>query len=239
MRAVLLLVVTLGLAAPAMAQDRYGPAPVGNRGRTDALPPGMRTLHWAGKTRPAAPAPPPEAALPQPLADGALRRTSTAPVGDAPWRNLGAQTQSSAPAPVAGPAAAAEPQARPSVPVASNGPLMPAAPAQAQPVQQAQAQSATPDYRTEDGPPPARSQGDQARYYSLHREYGQTPDPVAIPEKTQVFLAGGPLGPDLDDQAAEDADTGQTAAARKAQLAADWRAAGDGGASQRVQIIRP
>jgi hypothetical protein len=238
MRKPLLLILLLAAAAPVAAQDRYGPAPVGNRGRTDALPPGMRTLNWAGKT---APTPPPSAqaraqqAILDPITGGALRHTSiptsapapvqqasAAPADNAPWRRLTGLPQ----------AVPQTPQARPSMPVEAQGPLPAAAPATA---------SEQPEYRTDTtATSTPTAQGDQARYYSLHRDYGETPDPVAIPEKSQVFLAGGPLGPRLDEPTDEaEVDTGRTAAIRKARVSGDWDAPSDSAAVSRVQITRP
>jgi hypothetical protein len=77
------------------------------------------------------------------------------------------------------------------------------------------------------GLPPAAQRaptGEQARYYSLHREYGETPDSIPAPEKSQVFLAGGPLASGVGDgdEAIDSESTGRTAAINKARLAADW-----------------
>jgi hypothetical protein len=68
------------------------------------------------------------------------------------------------------------------------------------------------------------ARGEQARYYSLHREYGETPDAIPTPEKGQVFLAGGPLASGVGDgdEAIDTESTGRTAAINKARLAADW-----------------
>jgi len=236
MRAALVLILALTVAAPAAAQDRYGPAPVGNRGRADALPPGMRTLGWSGKVAPTARRAPQEQANLDPLPGGALRQTSVPgatrplvqpatpsgpPAENAPWRRLTGIPQNPA-------VDASAPPARPSTPIEAQGLAPPASPS-------------TPDYRTDAAATstPA-AQGDQARYYSLHREYGETPDPVSMPEKTQVFLAGGPLGPRLDEEVDEaEVDTGRTAAANRSRVTADWGGSSDTAAVRRVQITRP
>ncbi len=72
--------------------------------------------------------------------------------------------------------------------------------------------------------PRAAATGEQARYYSLHREYGETPDAIPAPDKSQVFLAGGPLASGVGDgdEAIDTESTGRTAALNKARLAADW-----------------
>jgi hypothetical protein len=131
--------------------------------------------------------------------------------------------------------------ARPTAPVGQGRPLAPVLAGGPPPAPAANAAPATPDYRTEVAPSSTTpAQGEQARYYSLHREYGETPDPIAMPEKTQVFLAAVPLSSlDLPDN--QDADTGQTAANNKARVAADWGAADDPSTStsRRVQITRP
>jgi hypothetical protein len=132
------------------------------------------------------------------------------PPENAPWKRL---TGISTPRPTATPATMEEaaPPAQPTTPVAAPGPL-PAA--QAYPASTTEHTSA--------------ATGEQAKYYSLHRDYGETPDAIPVPEKSQVFLAGGPLASgvgegDEDIDKAEGDGTGKTAAAVKARLAADWR----------------
>ncbi len=214
------------LATSALAEDRYGPAT--NKGVGTALPAPVARLTWPGKVARATTEAEMEA--PQPLVDGSLRRTSVygaaprpvavatanaAPeVENAPWRRLTGIT--TAPRPTATPGDAAStadapdsPPARPTTPVATPGTL-PAA--QGYPASTTARNSST---------------GDHAKYYSLHREYGETPDAIAVPEKSQVFLAGGPLNSgvgegDADIDKAEGDGTGKTAAAKKARIAADW-----------------
>lgn len=223
MRAVLPACLLLTLAAPALAEDRYGPqnpAAAASAAAVSYAP--VRRLTWAGKVEAAAPEAAPVEEI-RPLADGVLRRTSAygaaptpaprapvppavvasagpPPAENAPWRRLTGVT--AAPRPTATPAsreeAAVTPQAKPTTPVAATGAL-PAA------------------QRT-------AAAGEQARYYSLHREYGETPDAIAAPEKGQVFLAGGPLASGVGDgdEAIDTESTGRTAAINKARLAADW-----------------
>jgi hypothetical protein len=97
-----------------------------------------------------------------------------------------------------------------------------------------------PDDRTDAARATPAPQGEQARYYSLHRNYGETPDPIPIPQPTQVFLAAVPLS-SLDQPDNQDADTGRTAAENKARITADWGAADDPSVNttRRVQITRP
>ncbi len=216
MRALPLACLLLSLAAPAMAEDRYGPPTAAQTAPISYAP--VSRLSWPGKVEPAAVETKADEPI-RPLADGALRRTSVygatpafvprapipppapavvanagpPPAENAPWRRL--TGVSAAPRPTAAPAAMEEAAAKP--PVALPGP-----------------------------PPAAQSAptGEQARYYTLHREYGETPDAIAAPEKSQVFLAGGPLASGVGDgdEAIDSESTGRTAAINKARLAADW-----------------
>ena len=229
MRALSLACLLLTLSAPAMAEDRYGPQnPAALAAASAALAPTAR-LSWHGKVEPAGAVSGGVAEPMRPLADGVLRRTgaygaappamrapapaqmavAAPPAENAPWKRL-----LNSPAPAAAPVAMEEapaqpaPQAPPAEPVAA-----PAPPAAARPYAAAR---------------PAPAAGDQARYYSLHREYGETPDAIPAPQKTQVFLAGGPLNSGVGDgDAAETDSTGKTAALNKARIAADWRASAD------------
>lgn len=224
MRALSLACLLLTLAAPAVAQDRYGPQSAARAAAITYAP--VAHLNWPGKVQPAAPQVAAQEAV-RPLTDGVLRHTSayggaisakpaavTPPTPtvvanagppaaeNAPWRRL--TGASSAPRPTAAPAAMedAAPQAQPTTPVATSV-AAPAAP------------------RPNDA---ATAAGEQARYYSLHREYGETPDAIPAPDKNQVFLAGGPLnsGVGEGDDALDTEGTGRTAALNKARLAADW-----------------
>ena len=220
MRALPFACLLLTLAAPAMAEDRYGPSSAALAAPITYAP--VAHLRWAGKVEPAAPQAQSAEERVRPLADGLLRRTSayaaalaptpatrpaspaadaaTPPAENAPWRRL--TGASSAPRPTAAPAAMEEaaPQARPTTPVVATS--MPAPPA----------------------PRAAATPGEQARYYSLHRDYGETPDAIPAPDKGQVFLAGGPLASGVGDgdEAIDTESTGRTAALNKARLAADW-----------------
>ena len=220
MRALPFACLLLTVAAPALAEDRYGPPSAAPAAPITYAP--VAHLRWAGKVEPAAPQAQSAEEPVRPLADGLLRRTSayaaapapapaarpaaptaeaaTPPAENAPWRRLTAA--SSAPRPTAAPMAMEEaaPQARPTTPVVAPSTPTPPAPGAA----------ATP--------------GEQARYYSLHREYGETPDAIPAPDKSQVFLAGGPLASGVGDgdEAIDTQSTGRTAALNKARLAADW-----------------
>lgn len=234
MRALPLACLLLTLATSAFAEDRYGPQRNGAAGAASFAP--VARLSWPGKVAPAVIEAAQEPDLPRPLADGSLRRTSVyenmplpvpptppaaappapavvadagaPPAENAPWRRL---TSISAPRPTANPPAmddaAATPEARPTTPVATPGRLPAAQPYPASTTERASAAT-----------------GDQARYYSLHREYGETPDAIPTPEKSQVFLAGGPLnsGVGEGDEAPDSEGTGRTAETNKARLAAEW-----------------
>ena len=221
----------LTLSAPAMAEDRYGPQnPTAmNAAPSNAAPsaamPSVR-LSWHGKVEPSAPAADLDASAPmRPLADGALRRTGAygQPLPVMP-----------APAMAAPPPAPAQQTANPA-PQAENAPwkrLMGPAPAPAAtntmadaPAPAVTVPASPPAPQTQLAARPAAAAGDQARYYSLHREYGETPDAIPAPQKTQVFLDGGPLNAGVGDGDAVETDsTGKTAANNKARIAADWRA---------------
>jgi len=213
MRALLPACLLLTLAAPAVAQDRYGPQSAARAAPITYAP--VAHLNWPGKVEPAAPQAPTAEPV-RPLADGVLRRTSAyagapasvasvsrpappavvadaapPPAENAPWRRL--TGVASAPRPTIAPAAMED-----ATPVAAPSTSAPA--------------------------PRAAATGEQARYYSLHREYGETPDTIPAPDKSQVFLAGGPLtsGVGDGDEAIDTGSTGRTAALNKARLAADW-----------------
>ena len=209
MRALAPVCLLLTLAAPAMAEDRYGPPSTAHAAPISYAP--VARLNWPGKVEPAAP----EAAFEvdttsPPLADGALRRTSAYTSGASP-RPIPEQP---APAVVANAAPPAENAPWRRLTGASSAPRPTAAPA----AMEEAAPQATP------AAPRAAATGDQARYYSLHREYGETPDAIPAPDKSQVFLAGGPLASGVgdDDEAIDTESTGRTAALNKARLAADW-----------------
>ena len=211
MRALPFACLLLTLAAPAMAEDRYGPpsaAPITYAPVTH--------LSWSGKVEPAAPHVPTVAESGRPLADGVLRRTSA--YAGAPASVAAASI--SRPAPPAVVADAAPPPAE-------NAPwrrLTGVASTPRPTVAPAAMEEAAPQATPVAAAPRAATSGEQARYYSLHREYGETPDAIPAPDKSQVFLAGGPLtsGVGDGDEAIDTESTGRTAALNKARLAADW-----------------
>lgn len=229
MRVLPLACLLLTLSAPAMAEDRYGPqTPAAATAVVSAAMPTAR-LSWHGKVEPAAPAANIDASAPtHPLADGVLRRTgaygvpapapampapppaqvqaanAAPPAENAPWKRLMGPTPTVAPT-------AMEEAAAPVLPV--------------NPAQGAAASVPLPAVQASAAARPAATPGDQTRYYSLHREYGETPDAIPAPQKTQIFLAGGPLNAGVGDGDAVETDsTGKTAANNKARIAADWRA---------------
>jgi hypothetical protein len=71
----------------------------------------------------------------------------------------------------------------------------PAAPAQAQPPAQQLAQN---DTTAAPAASPAVLQPTGAHFYSLHREYGLTPDPVVTPKDRPMVLIGPPDNPSSD-----------------------------------------
>jgi Meckel syndrome type 1 protein len=191
--AIAIAVLSLGLSpliARAQAMpDRYGPTDpmtVGGRGGRVAQ---VSLLSWTGKV---------DALRGPQSASDSLRGpepldTST---GQAVRSANGARIQPASVAPQA-----AAPQPLPSAPLArlptslyDNGGGAPGAP-QARPTQPVQSQALAPA-----GPPQAQSaqaepqaassDAQTPRYYSLHREYGLTPDP--IPQAQASVLALGP-----------------------------------------------
>ena len=187
--------VALGAAGPAAAQSNGYSGPM---------------LSWAGKTAAPVTAPPPPApmAMPSaPVGDEATayvappRRAAPAQRYVAPPEDRSPPTQdetrTSVPAPPpAAPATAYVARARPP------------APQEAPPTQVAQA---TPN------PTPAVSDSSRVppRLYSLHREYGMTPDPIAMPKDRGMVLVGPPdeakkETPD-DAAAAENGDSDKSA----------------------------
>jgi len=132
----------------------------------------------------AGPAPARAATAPAPV-----RSAAAAPPAHAPAVAL-ATAAPSKPVPAAPVPAKPAPQARAPIQTASAG--KPAAPPQA--VTSAQATPATPAAQTQVAmvaPPPAPPAAPvKARFYSLHRDYGDTPDPVALPAARPPVLIG-------------------------------------------------
>jgi hypothetical protein len=174
-----LALAAASLAGPGVAQDSgyHGPY-----------------LSWAGKSIPGAPAPAAAAApayaptpspappapmqalpmaAPRPPAPPAYSEPLPPPLPPAP----AAYVQPAAPAPPPAPVAMAAPTPRPTPPLP---------PAQSAPQPQALAQNT---------PPASASAPVHARFYSLHREYGMTPDPVTLPADRPMVLVGPPDNP--------------------------------------------
>jgi hypothetical protein len=225
----------VALAASAVsahaAEDRYGPTAV-RAGAAPTQPYAGPMLSWSGKVAPAAAAaaPPAGPAGPALLPGGLYRSALPVPAPAAPpMAPLTARTPVAAYAP---PVAA--PQSLYSRPMA-------AAPAAAPPP-----------------PSPTAIQGglyasSAPRFYSVHRPYGETPDPIAMPTqdgarafRPEASLAGAVslsgVGAGVRDAGAEDDDGGMAGvgaadaqdaaereAKRDAERAAARRAAAAGG----------
>jgi hypothetical protein len=167
--------------------------------------------------QPAEALPPPR---PQATASAAPVQAPAAPSTQMrePWRNLHAVASTTAPPPVAA-------QTTPHAPtqVASNQPA-PTQPAARTPAVQTPA--ATTQVATAETP----SAPVRARFYSLHRDYGDAPDPVALPPARPMVLIGpnqlatAPTGP-VGSGGAGDADgalgEGGQAQSASAQAAAN------------------
>jgi hypothetical protein len=195
------VIAVVGLAGVCAAQD-------GSDGLTQAAYHGP-FLTWAGKSAPPAAAPAPPAEYVSPLRA----------------------------APMPPPAPEALPVAAPSRPVANPAPppsVMPTPVALrsthlAPPAPMAYAPAPTPARVAAKGAakdPPAQQLAQAAaapraapplpptgvRFYSLHREYGMTPDPIAAPQDRPMVLIGPPDNPPQQSQ--DDAQDGQKAAHR-------------------------
>lgn len=169
MRLSLALLATIACAQTAAAQtveDRYGPprtvaraeADTGSAQRVATLSPyAGRMLNWSGKLAPQTP-PTPEAGFePQPVPQAAPQPVAPTPVAATP-----------APRPVVAP------PARPVAVQAHAAPLpdsLYAAPPPAAPAPQRMAAAAT-------RPATPASTGSNSRLYSVHREYGLSPDAI-------------------------------------------------------------
>jgi hypothetical protein len=174
--------VVVGYAGAALAQDSGYHGPL---------------LSWTGKTPAAAPAPPPApAAIPAP--PEAAPRAYVAPARrfatEAPQRRAD-------PTPSAAPAARSSAMDN----AWSEAPLAPAAPAAAPLIARRDPAPAAPGAAMASRPPgaphdvaeaapptaPAGARG-SPHFYSLHREYGITPDPIARPKDQGMVLIGPP-----------------------------------------------
>ena len=231
-----LLLAIAALAASAAsahaAEDRYGSS--ATVARAAAAPYAGPMLSWSGKTGPAVPQSPMATAPARPeMLPGGLYRPGPAP--QVPMSQAALQPQRAPLYPPAGYAApAAAPQSlysrpTPSTPVAALAPP----------------------------PSPPAIQGglyatNLPRYYSVHRAYGETPDPIQMPPpgdhaayRPEASLAGAVAltgvgdgvqrdGAGDDDSmagvgAADAADDAERAAKRDAERAAARRAAASGG----------
>jgi len=185
MRAIQALAVStlalLSAASVAAAQDdRYDPPrpnvvgdgvvrdSVGGEGRVAPAVYKGPFLTWAGKASPApsSPPPPPPAVAPPVVAPAAF---ASSPPHQPPMAQVASPA---APPPVEPPLSAQAMMAPPAAPPAPAQATSTAAPA-------AQASATT--------------QG--ARFYSLHRDYGLTPDPDPAPTGNPLVLVGPPTGP--------------------------------------------
>ena len=255
MRLVLAIaVLTASAAGSAQAGDRYGSAVAAPRDSAAAVAVSYSgpMLTWSGKTAPAVPQTPLSAIAPPTMTPGGLYRPAAAPaqVVQAPVVQAPrVQTPAVQPAPVYASAwtpPAAAPQSLYSRPAAAAPVAAPVAVAVAAPV----AALAPP-------PAPAPALGglyatNAPRFYSVHRPYGETPDPIPMPPagaqtafRPEASLAGavalsgvgdGVRGDDAGDDdgmagvgAADEADEAARAAKRDAERAAARRAAAAGG----------
>lgn len=205
-----LLLASAGVAsAQSLVQDRYGPPPAAAAHQSQPAAPGVggyggQMLGWAGKRSPAAAsAGSPSPARPEPMA--LARQFAPASAAFAP--------PPTAPRPTPDVQPGYEPVLRASIPAAADaapdllggpptgslptsiygGPAVPAPQPAPTPRTYAQA-SATP-----------RAGGSQL--YSLHREYGMTPDAIPTPPAGDNFiLVGPPETPDTSDDGEEPAE---------------------------------
>ncbi|HEY5105833.1 MAG TPA: hypothetical protein VII73_03560 [Caulobacteraceae bacterium] len=154
-----------GPATPALSSDPDGAAPV------SPAPYRGRFLQWAGKTTPAPQPTPVAAPLPpvQPVAS-----LPAAP----PPQIFYAPPVPPAPRPASAPMAA----------IMAPAPMapLPAAPPAAAPLPPAPAAKLA----LAAAPPPSQAGWVHSRFYSLHREYGDTPDAVALPVNRPPVLIG-------------------------------------------------
>lgn len=221
MRVILAFATTLALASSAAAQtvpDRYGPARpvVMAAATTPAAVYGGRMLSWSSKTAPVAeapqvpqapPAPQPRAERPPAQADlmsraytlGAVEQPTPAPARPASLYDS-PSPQAFAPQPLAPQPA---PIARQSAPAPRQSAPAPAVAQQQQPAE---------PIRMAAAPMTPPGGGAPVRLYSLHRQYGMTPDPTPqVPKGEHYVLIGPPdtaqPNPDSDADAAK-ADDG-------------------------------
>jgi len=202
-------------SAQVMVQDRYGPPPaqaMASPSTADGAPVGF--LGWPGKTAPRSQPSPGAAARPEPLALARQfdrRLTATLAPAPAPLRAL---PPPQAPQPAAVAASGDLPPFRPgSEPVLRGGGLDPAQAGTAPALLGGPPAQAS----IYDAPPPApapvavaaapRAPGAGGQLYSLHRQYGLTPDAIPAPPSGQHYILVGPPdepAPPADDEATDD-----------------------------------
>lgn len=191
MRSVLVIAVLTASAGVAhAAEDRYGTPPVarpaltsapagaGGYAPTAAGPYAGRMLGWSGKAAP--PLPPIPQAVPQVVPQPAV---ATAPVS----RPGGVQSRlypsMSRPMPSAGAPSVAAP-----LPTSLYDRPAPAQPLSA-PQIQAAALPPSPSAPRPPAPVAAAQAGwSQPKYYSVHRQFGETPDPIPIPPPASYWV---------------------------------------------------
>ena len=239
MRLVVLIAVLAATASAAEAADRYGasntpPQPQsqvpGAPARQGSAPPAPHMLSWSGKTQPSEPAPPPVRqadARPQPMA---------LPPPRGAWTRPGPGTPPGSPGPAAayqpqryaGPTNTPAPQAAPPTGLYGSGQT----PTESQ--YQPRAQVPAPQQ-----PAQNTAYNGGARFYSVHREYGVSPDPIPAP-LAQPFFNGQqadlaepppPVDPRTPAQqrAASSAAGNGVATARPGSQGGDWGASDDPG----------
>lgn len=243
MRLVLAIAVLAASAAgSAQAGDRYGSTVAAPRGAAAAVavPYSGPLLSWSGKAAPAAPQAPTSVVAPPTMIPGGLYRPALAPQAP-PLQAPRAQPPAAQPAPAYASAwtpPAAAPQSLYSRPVPAGPTPAPTAALAPPP-----------------GPTPALGglyATNAPRFYSVHRPYGETPDPIPMPPagdraafRPEASLAGAValsgVGDGVRDEnagdddsmagvgAADEADEAARAAKRDAERAAARRAAAAGG----------
>ena len=188
LRGALVLVVLPSLGFAATVEDRYGPPPAPRPapavGQALASGPQPETYRGRFLTWPGRDPATPRIAVPAPIstASAAPRPAYRPPSPDAgppagalPASLYEPRPRAEGPKPFTAPPRLAT--AAPAPPPASAPPPAPAA----RPVQVAAAQPL---------PPVTHSTPVRARFYSLHREYGDTPDPVSLPPARPMVLIG-------------------------------------------------
>jgi hypothetical protein len=230
MRLVVLLAALTATATAAAAADRYGAggaaaqaaqAPAAPRA-TSAPAPTPHLLSWSGKTQPTAPA-----AAPQQVAD-ARPAPMVLPPPQAAWR----RPSPAAPPVSTAPAYTAQTAAPQTAAPPTSLYAAPTAPMQSQYQPRAQMAAAVPA-------PASSPYKGGPRFYSLHREYGVAPDPIALPQQQAAFngaqtdLAEPPPPADPRTPAQHRAAAAQAgngvASARPGSQGGDWGASDDPG----------